>query len=137
MLPGLLDPFWAGLLYKMLATAALVVAVSMLVERVGPFLGAMVATLPISAGPALIFVAMDQGPAFLGASARAGLPAFAGAAVYAAVYAYLAQRRRTLISIGGGLAAWLSITLLIMRKEWSLGSALALHVVVLGAALRV
>ena len=54
MLPGLSDPFWVTLLYKMLATAGLVVAVSMLVERVGPFLGAMVATLPISAGPALM-----------------------------------------------------------------------------------
>lgn len=47
MLPGLSDPFWAGLLAKMLATAAIVVAVSALVERVGPFLGAMIATLPI------------------------------------------------------------------------------------------
>src|SRR3954449_6665790 len=45
MLPGLLDPFWAGLLAKMLATAAIAVAVSALVERVGPFLGAMIATL--------------------------------------------------------------------------------------------
>ncbi len=38
MLPGLSDPFWVTLFHKMLATAALVVAVSMLVERVGPFL---------------------------------------------------------------------------------------------------
>src|SRR5215212_1822196 len=64
MLPGLSDPFWVGLLAKMLATAAIVVAVSALVERVGPFLGAMIATLPISAGPALVFMAMDHGPAF-------------------------------------------------------------------------
>ena len=85
MLPGLSDPFWVGLLAKMLATAAIVVAVSALVERVGPFLGAMIATLPISAGPALAFVAMDHGPAFLEASARTGLPAFAGTAVFAAV----------------------------------------------------
>ena len=41
MLPGLSDPFWVGLLAKMLTTAAVVVAVSMLVEHVGPFLGAM------------------------------------------------------------------------------------------------
>jgi len=135
MLPAPSDPFWVTLLYKMLATAALVVSVSMLVERIGPFLGAMVATLPISAGPALIFVAMDQGPAFLQASARAGLPAFAGTAVFAAVYAFLAQRRRTLISVGGGLAAWLAATLLIMRREWSLGAALALHAAVFATAL--
>src|SRR3954447_21459478 len=134
MLPGLLDPFWAGLLAKMLATAAIVVAVSALVERVGPFLGAMIATLPISAGPALVFVAMDRGPAFMEASARAGLPAFAGPAGFAVVYALLAQRRRTLISVGGSLAAWLVATLLIQSREWSLGAALALHGIVFGAA---
>jgi hypothetical protein len=78
---------------------------------------------------------MDRGPAFLEASARAGLPAFAGTAVFAAVYASLAQRRRTLVSVGGGLAAWLAATLLIMRREWSLGAALALHGAVFGTAL--
>src|SRR4051812_50061758 len=105
MLPAPSDPFWVTLLYKMLATAALVVSVSMLVERVGPFLGAMVATLPISAGPALVFVAMDRGPAFLEASARAGLPAFAGTAGFAAVFAPLAPRRPTPIRGGGSPAA--------------------------------
>jgi hypothetical protein len=119
----------------MLVTAAIVVAVSALVERVGPFLGAMIATLPISAGPALIFVAMDHGPAFLEASARTGLPAFAGTAVFAAVYARLAQHYRTLISVGGALTAWLLATVLITRKPWSVGAALALHVVVFGAAI--
>src|SRR3954449_9971145 len=135
MLPGLLDPFWAGLLAKMLATAEIVVAVSAVVERVGPFLGAMIATLPISAGPALVFVAMDHGPAFLEASARTGLPAFAGTAVFAAVYARLAQRCRTLISVGGAVAAWLLATILITREAWSVGGALALHAAVFGAAI--
>src|SRR3954449_10042245 len=135
MLPGLSDPFWAGLLAKMLATAAIVVAVSALVERVGPFLGAMIATLPISAGPALVFVAMDHGPAFLEASARTGLPAFAGTAIFAAVYARLAQHYRTLISVGGALIAWLLATVLITRKPWSVGGALALHAAVFGTAI--
>jgi hypothetical protein len=135
MLPGLSDPFWAGLLAKMLATAAIVVAVSALVERVGPFLGAMIATLPISAGPALVFVAMDHGPAFLEASARTGLPAFAGTAVFAAVYARLAQHYRTLISVGGALAAWLLTTIWITHEPWSIGGALVLHVAVFGAAI--
>jgi hypothetical protein len=135
MLPGLSDPFWVSLLAKMLATAAIVVAVSALVERVGPFLGAMIATLPISAGPALVFVAMDHGPAFLEASARTGLPAFAGTAIFAAVYARLAQHYRTLISVGGALAAWLIATILITRQPWSVGGALALHAAVFGAAI--
>jgi len=135
MLPGLSDPFWVGLLAKMLTTAAVVVAVSMLVERVGPFLGAMIATLPISAGPALVFVAMDHGAAFLEASARTGLPAFGGTTVFAAVYVLLARRFRTLLSSGGALSAWLLATILITRETWSLGGALALHAAVFGVAI--
>ncbi len=43
--------FWLLLAAKMLTTAIIVVAASKIVERAGPFIGAMVATLPISAGP--------------------------------------------------------------------------------------
>src|SRR3954467_5616452 len=118
MLPGLSDPFWVGLLAKMLATAAIVVAVSALVERVGPFLGAMIATLPISAGPALVSFPMDHGPAFLEASARTGLPPYAGTGTLSAVYARLAQHYGTLISVGGALAAWLVFSLLITAEYW-------------------
>ena len=40
------DPFWILLAAKMTTTAIIVVAASKVVERLGPFLGAMVATLP-------------------------------------------------------------------------------------------
>ena len=44
--------FWLALLLKMAVTAAFVVAAAMVTERVGPVIGARVATLPIAAGPA-------------------------------------------------------------------------------------
>jgi hypothetical protein len=135
MLTQLTAPFWASLLAKMLATAALVVGVSALVERVGPFLGAMAATLPISAGPALLFVAMEHGPAFLQASAQTGLSAFAGTAVYAGVYARMAQRHGTPISVGCGLAAWLLAMVLITRTHWSIAGGIALNAIVFGTAI--
>jgi hypothetical protein len=118
----------------MLTTAA-GVAVSMLVERVGPFLGAMISTLPISAGPARVFVAMDHDAAFLEASARMGLPAYAGTTVFAAVHVPLARRFRTFLSISGAISASLIATILITRETWSLGGALALHATVFGAAI--
>jgi hypothetical protein len=83
----------------------------------------------------LVFVAMDHGPAFLEASARTGLPAFAGTAIFAAVYARLAQNYRTVISMGGALTAWLLATILITHKPWSVGGALALNAAVFGAAI--
>ena len=48
-----LEPlFWYGLILKMTMTAAIVVAASVAVERSGPFIGALIATLPTAAGAA-------------------------------------------------------------------------------------
>ena len=64
--------FWALLVMKMLTSAAIVVGASLVVERSGPFLGAMIVTLPISAGPAYAFLAVDHGSAFIASSALIG-----------------------------------------------------------------
>jgi hypothetical protein len=95
----------------------------------------MVATLPISAGPALVFLAVEHGPAFLQVSAQTGLAVFAATAVFAAVYTRLAQRRGTLISTGGALFAWLIAVSLIRSKDWSAVSGLTLNGLVFGAAI--
>jgi len=57
---------------RMAFTAAFVVVASIITERSGPVIGALVATLPVSAGPSYIFLALDHDDAFIG---RARLPA--------------------------------------------------------------
>ena len=55
-----LDPlFWYGLVLKMAVTAAIVVAASVAVEGSGPFIGALIATLPTAAGAAYIIMAIE------------------------------------------------------------------------------
>ena len=49
--------FWLALLLKMAVTALFVIAASYAAERAGPVVGAMIATLPIAAGPAYFFLA--------------------------------------------------------------------------------
>ena len=44
----------------MAITAAFVVTASFVTERSGPVIGALVATLPISAGPSYVFLSLDQ-----------------------------------------------------------------------------
>ena len=56
---------------RMLIAGCFVVLASRAAERAGPLVGALVATLPISAGPAYLFLALDHGPAFLAESALA------------------------------------------------------------------
>jgi hypothetical protein len=125
-----IDPFWLTLLVKMLASAALVVGVSLIVERAGPLLGAMIATLPISAGPNYVYLAMEHGDAFLSESAFASLVANAATATFALAYTMLAQRRGLFASLGGAFAVWLAFVLLFNRFDWTLATLIALNFVV-------
>jgi hypothetical protein len=127
--------FWALLLTKMLASAAIVVGASLVVERSGPFLGAMIVTLPISAGPAYAFLAVDHGSAFIASSALIGLPVSAATVVYMIVYAAAAQRFGVLASVGSALGVWAIAIAIILRGQWSLGSALALNIAVYALAI--
>lgn len=120
---------------KMLTSAAIVVAASLVVERSGPFLGAMIVTLPISAGPAYAFLAVDHGADFIAVSALAGLPVSAATVVYMAVYAAAAQRFNTLASIGCALGVWAISIAMILNQQWSLAGALALNMAVYALAI--
>jgi len=127
--------FWMPLVVKMLTSAAIVVAASLVVERSGPFLGAMIATLPISAGPAYAFLALDHDSGFIAASALAGLTVSAATVIYMLVYAAVAQRLGVLASVGSSLAVWAIAIWVILKGQWSLGSALALNMVVYAVAI--
>lgn len=124
----LIDPFWLSLFAKMAATAGIVVIASMVAERTGPFLGGMIATLPISAGPAYAFLAMEHGPVFIEKSALASLAVNAVTAIFAVTYAVLAQRKRLLPSLGCAVSVWLGLAWLVTRVEWTLTAAILLNV---------
>ena len=111
----MLDSFLLALALKIVTSAAIVVAASLIVERAGPFLGAMIATLPVSAGPAYVFLAYEHGPAFIERSSLASLVVNAATAGFIAVYAALAQRHRLLVSLGAAIAFWLASAWLASR----------------------
>lgn len=123
------DPFLISLIVKMLATAAVVVTASLVVERIGPFLGAMVATLPISAGPAYIFLAMEHGPDFIERSSIVSLAMNAATAIFILVYAFAAQYRGVLLSLACALIAWFASAWTLTRIHWDLHAAIALNLV--------
>ncbi|KAA2242271.1 hypothetical protein [Salinarimonas soli] len=129
------DPFLIALALKMVTSALIVVAASLVVERAGPFLGAMIATLPISAGPSYAFLAYEHGPAFVEASSLVSLAANAATALFIVLYAALAQRHGVAASIAGALAAWLVTAWTITRFDWSLPAGIALNVAAYGGAL--
>jgi hypothetical protein len=120
------------LIVKMAVTAGFVVAATVTAERAGPLVGAMVATLPISAGPVYIFLAMDHTALFIAQSAVASLMINGANGIFATTYTLLAQKRSLLASLAGAYFAWFICVMTIRAVDWSFAGAAAMNVVVLG-----
>lgn len=128
-----MDPFWFTLLMKMLTSAFIVVLASIVVERLGPVMGALVATLPLSAGPNFVYLAMDHGAAFLAETARIGLQVNIATAVFVLGYALAARRTNVVAALAIGFAAWGALVATVRFLDPSVGVTFAANVVVYGA----
>jgi hypothetical protein len=114
---------------RMAVAAAVVVTASFLTERSGPVIGALIATLPISAGPAYVFLALDHDAAFIAASALASLPINAATIFLGLIYVALAQRWNAAVSVGGAVAVWVMLVALERMVPWSLTGGLIANAV--------
>ncbi|HEY8566130.1 MAG TPA: hypothetical protein VIL65_11560 [Beijerinckiaceae bacterium] len=130
-----MDPFWPSLAAKMATSAAIVVAASRVVERTGPLVGALVATLPVSAGPAYLFLGLEHGADFVAASALTSLATNVGVAAFILVYALVGRRLAPAPALGLAVGGWLATVLLATRLELGFGAALALNALAYGAAM--
>jgi uncharacterized membrane protein (GlpM family) len=125
-----MSAFALTLLFKIVMTAGIVVAASLVVERSGPFIGSMIAAMPTAGGAALIILAMDHTPAFVAQSAVGSLVSNAIVAIFALTYAALAQRRSLLVSLGVAFAVWLLCAALSRLVDWTVPGALLLSAIV-------
>jgi hypothetical protein len=112
--------FILSLILRMAVAAAFVVIASMITERSGPAIGALIATLPVSAGPSYIFLAIDHDDAFIGQSALASLPMNAATVLMSLVFVSLVQRSGLLISLVAGFGVWLVGASLVRTFDGSL-----------------
>ena len=127
--------FWLGLALKIVMTAGIVVAASMVVERSGPFIGALIAALPTAGGAAMIILAVEHDAHFIAQSAVGSMLANVAGAFFALTYAALAQRRSLAISLGGAFAVWLSVAFLSRLIDWSAAMALVANAIVFPVAI--
>jgi hypothetical protein len=114
----------------MVMTATAVVVASLAVERSGPFIGALIGALPAAAGPAYVILALEHPPDFIAASAIGSVAINGAIAIFAAIYALLAQRHGLLVSLGGAGIAWFAVAAALRLVVWTPLSAIALNVVV-------
>jgi hypothetical protein len=121
--------FILTLALRMAVTAAFVVSASIITERSGPVIGALVATLPISAGPSYVFLAIDHNAAFIAEGALASLPINVATCFLGLVYVMLAQRHNALVSWGGGAVVWIAIAALSRTIHWSLAGGVVANII--------
>jgi hypothetical protein len=128
-----IDPWLVFLIAKMAVAAAVVVGCSLLAERFGPLVAAMIATLPISAGPVYVFLALEHDAAFLSESALGSMQSNLANTALSLVYVLMAQRFGTLASLSGAMAAWFALALGLRLVEPSFLAVVAATVLGFGA----
>lgn len=119
--------FWLSLVLKLLLTAAIVVGASVVVERAGPLIGALVVTLPVTVWPAYVFLSLDHDAVYLAASATTGLAVNAVSAAFMLVYVFLAQKRGLTPSLVVAVGCWIALAVFTISHAWSLWGALLLN----------
>jgi len=123
---------WLPPLIRALATALLVVSASAAAEALGPFWGALIASLPVSAGPAYVFLAMRHGADFLAASALSSFAANAATGLFLIIYGVLARSTSAWRGLGTAVLAWMVTSIAIQRVTWTPFMALLLNLAVYG-----
>ena len=113
---------WA-LAAKVAGAVTIVIAAARAAERSGPFIGAMIATLPVSTGPIYVFLAMDHGAAFIAQAAVMSVASTAAILAFIAGHALAAQRLGTAGSLAVATLAWLAAALLLQLRDWSFAEA--------------
>lgn len=114
---------------KAASTALVVVTASLLAETFGPFWGALITSLPVSAGPAYVFLALSHSDGFIATAALNSFVSVTAVLVYLIAYALAAQRMRMLPGLGGALLAWLAASVLLRAVEWTVPLALLVDAV--------
>src|SRR3978361_333993 len=118
--------FLLTLALRMAVTAAFIVTASIITERSGPVIGALIATLPISAGPSYVFLALDHDAAFIAEGALASLPINAATIFLGLTYVVLAQRQGALTAVAA-FRVCPALAAIIRSVQWSLAGGLIVN----------
>src|SRR5579871_2156961 len=110
--------FVCELALKMAMTAFIVVVISVVVERSGPFIGALIAALPTAASAAYIILAFEHPPEFIAASAVGSAAATAAVSIFCLAYAVLAQRHGVVLSVGVSILIWFMAAAALKLVSW-------------------
>lgn len=129
------DAVLLPLAIKMLTTAAIVIVAALAAERAGPQIGGLIASLPVSAGPAYVFLALKSDDAFIATSALSSLAANAATGMFLLFLALFAARLSALASFAGALGIWGAANFLIRFAPADATTMIVLNVISYGGAI--
>ena len=95
---------------KLLLTPALIGGASLVAQRWGPAVGGWLIALPLTSGPVILYLALDQGTAFAATAAEGALAGAMAVGAFAVAYARTAGRGwQVAVAIGVGAFGAVSI----------------------------
>src|SRR5438445_4296445 len=103
-------------------------------RRWGPRIGGWLNAVPMVAGPALLFLAIEQGAAFASRAALNTLAGLIGVATFSLAYGWAALRRPWWIALATGWAAFAVVTFVLHAVPWQPWSALVASAAAFGLA---
>lgn len=121
-----------SILWKTLATAAVIVAAGRLARRLGPVLTSVLITLPFNAGPGFFFIALEQAPPFVSEGALVAFGVTGVILVYCTVWVHAARYLGFVLTSLTAICVWLAGVLILDALPTTL--AVVLASVALGAA---
>jgi hypothetical protein len=107
-------------LLKLILIPTLIGLISLAGRLWGAGISGWLASLPIVAGPIVLFMALEQGVSFAAQAAHNTLVGLISLSAFCFVYSWLAQRRRWLPSLLAGWLAFFSLTFIFSRLPLSL-----------------
>lgn len=126
---------WLAVATKAVSTGVIVAMAAGVAELAGPFWGALAASLPVSAGPTYVFLAMEHDRNFVASSALGSFAANAATMAFLTVYARLGAGSSRVRALGPAIIVWLALAVLIQATTWSVLSASMLNLAAFAAGL--
>ena len=114
---------------KLASTAMVVLLATVVAERAGAFVGAMIVALPISAGPAYLFLALDHDAAFIAESARISLAVNALVPPFLLVAALVIRKAGLIAALTAAFIVWGGGAVIVLAIDISLTGAIIMNII--------
>lgn len=125
---------FAVVLVKLIATAFVVIGVTVAVSKLGPRLGGIIAGTPIILGPGYFFMLQERPVEFIQSAALSTLHALIATLVFSICFVMTAGRLNALPSLGLATACWIPSTFIFSATPGGIWGAVVLYLMVLLAA---